>query len=174
MSVTANPPPSATVEPRSVPIPRWLVRAFWRGHRLIYSISGGRRGLRIPTSERYGMLRLRTTGRRSGQERRAILAYFEDGPDLVLVPMNGWADPEPAWWLNLQAHPDAVVDLPEGARAVHARLADADERARLWAVGAAGPWGKDMDAYAAGRARETQMVMLEPRQNARQRMTPQA
>ena len=26
--------------------------------------------------------------------------------------MNGWADPEPAWWLNLQAHPEATVELP--------------------------------------------------------------
>lgn len=167
MTATTTPRPTPeVVEPKAVPIPRWMVRAFWRGHRLIYSISGGRRGLRTPTSERYGMLRLRTTGRRSGSERRAILAYFEDGADLVLVPMNGWADPEPAWWLNLQAQPDAVIDLPEGTRHVHARLAAVEERARLWAVGAAGPWGKDIDAYAAGRARETQVVILEPRPGA--------
>jgi len=41
------------------------------------------------------MLRLRTTGRRTGEERRAILAYLEDGSNLVLVAMNGWVDPEP-------------------------------------------------------------------------------
>ena len=32
-------------------------------------------------------------------------------PNLVAMAMNGWGDAEPAWWLNLQAHPDATVDL---------------------------------------------------------------
>jgi deazaflavin-dependent oxidoreductase (nitroreductase family) len=146
-----------------VPIPRWLVRTFWRGHRAIHWVTGGRRGLRLPTAERYGMLLLRTTGRRSGKERRAILAYFEDGPNLVLVPMNGWAAPEPAWGLNLRDHPEAEVETPVGTKAVQARLADPAERDRLWATAAAGPWGKDMDAYAAGRGSHTHMVILEPR-----------
>ena len=47
--------------------------------------------------------------------------------------MNGWADPEPAWWLNLQAHPEATVELPDGPRAVTARAAVGEERDRLWA-----------------------------------------
>ena len=38
--------------------------------------------------------------------------------------MNGWADPEPAWWLNLQAHPEATVELPGGIRKVTARAAE--------------------------------------------------
>ncbi len=82
----------------------------------------------------------------------AILGYFEDGPDLVTMAMNGWADPEPAWWLNLQAHPDVIVDLPGGSRAVRARAADADERPRLWARWAA--YDKDLDAYAARSTRQ--------------------
>ena len=64
------------------------------------------------------MMRLRTVGRRTGEERMAILGYYEDGPDLVTLAMNGWADGEPAWWLNLQAHPDATVNLVDGPRAV--------------------------------------------------------
>jgi F420H(2)-dependent quinone reductase len=55
------------------------------------------------------MLRLKTVGRRSGRERVAILGYLEDGRNLITPAMNGWADPEPAWLLNLQAHPDATV-----------------------------------------------------------------
>ena len=73
-----------------------------------------------------------TIGRRTGEERTVILGYFEDGPNLVTMAMNGWADPEPAWWLNLQAHPDATVDLA-GGRALHATAADREERPRLWA-----------------------------------------
>jgi deazaflavin-dependent oxidoreductase (nitroreductase family) len=64
------------------------------------------------------MMRLTTIGRRSGQERSVILGYFEDSPNLVTVAMNGWADPDPAWWLNLRAHPQATVDLAEGRRQV--------------------------------------------------------
>ena len=40
-----------------------------------------------------------------------ILAYMKDGSNLVTLAMNGWADPEPAWWLNLQARPVASVDV---------------------------------------------------------------
>jgi deazaflavin-dependent oxidoreductase (nitroreductase family) len=106
------------------------------------------------------MMRLRTVGRRSGAERTAILGYFEDGPNLVTMAMNGWADPEPAWWLNLQANPDASVDLVGGSRAVHARAADEDERPRLWTQWAV--YDKGLDSYAALRSRETQVVILEP------------
>ena len=114
--------------------PRWFIRSFWVVQRAAYSVTRGRFGLRSATAARWGMLRLRTIGRRSGKERTAILGYFEDGPDLVTMAMNGWADPEPAWWLNLQAHPDVTVDLPGGSRAVHARAANQDERPRLWAI----------------------------------------
>jgi deazaflavin-dependent oxidoreductase (nitroreductase family) len=107
------------------------------------------------------MMRLRTVGRRSGQEQVAILGYFEDGPDLVTMAMNGWGDAEPAWWLNLQAQPDVTVDLPGGSRAVRGRAASAEERPRLWARWAV--YDKDLDAFAARRSRETAVVILSPR-----------
>jgi deazaflavin-dependent oxidoreductase (nitroreductase family) len=147
---------------RPAPLPtRGFVRAAWVAHRAIYSITGGRRGLRSPTAERWGMLRLRTVGRRTGEERIAILGYIEDGSYLVTKAMNGWADPEPAWWLNLLAHPDATVDLVDGSRPVHGRVANEDERPRLWARWAV--YNKKQDAYAALRSRQTQVVILEPR-----------
>jgi deazaflavin-dependent oxidoreductase (nitroreductase family) len=141
--------------------PRWFIRLFWVLQRAVYSATGGRLGLRTATPDRWGMLRLRTVGRRTGKERVAILGYFEDGPDLVTMAMNGWADPEPAWWLNLQAQPDVIVDLPGGSRPVHARAAGPDERPRLWAMQAT--YDKDLDGYAARRSRETAVVILSPR-----------
>ena len=48
---------------------------------------------------------------------------MEDGPNLVTLAMNGWSSPEPAWWLNLQADPDASVELKAGSRLVRARAA---------------------------------------------------
>ena len=50
-----------------------------------------------------------------------IVGYFEDGPNLVTMAMNGWGDGGPAWWLNLQARPDAEVRLAGGAWLVRAR-----------------------------------------------------
>ena len=141
--------------------PRWFIRTFWVVQRALYSVTRGRFGLQSATPDRQGMLRLRTVGRRTGEERTAILGYFEDGPDLVTMAMNGWADPEPAWWLNLQAHPDVTVDVPGGSRAVHGRAADKDERPRLWARWAG--YDKDLDAFAARRSRETSVVILSPR-----------
>jgi deazaflavin-dependent oxidoreductase (nitroreductase family) len=141
--------------------PRWFICSFWAVQRAVYTVTRGRFGLRTARPDRWGMMRLRTVGRRTGEERMAILGYFEDGPDLVTMAMNGWADPEPSWWLNLQAHPDVTVDLPGGSRAVHGRAADKDERPRLWARWAA--YDKDLDGYAARRSRETAVVILSPR-----------
>jgi deazaflavin-dependent oxidoreductase (nitroreductase family) len=153
-------PAEASTKAPSLP-PRWFIRSFWALQRGLYSVTCGRFGLQIATADRQGMMRLRTVGRVSGKERTAILCYFEDGPDLVTMAMNGWADAEPAWWLNLQAHPDVTVDLPGGSRAVHARAADKDERPRLWARWAV--LDEDLDGYAARRSRETAVVILSPR-----------
>ena len=89
-----------------------------------------------------------------------MFGYFEDGPDLVTMAMNGWAEAEPAWWLNLQANPEATVDLSDGRRMVRGRAADGEERSRLW-----DRWSEidtNLDAYAALRSAETAVVILEP------------
>jgi F420H(2)-dependent quinone reductase len=144
-------------------VPRWLVRTIWIAHRAAYTITGGRVGLRTATPARWGMLRLHTLGRRSGQERVAIVGFIEDGPNLVTPAMNGWADPEPAWWLNLQAHPEATVELPRGVRRVTARAAVGEERERLWLAFVGLGTAAFTDEAAGRRSRETAMVVLEPR-----------
>ena len=149
-----------TTKPPSVP-PRWFVRTAWVVHRAIYRLTFGRIGLWRPKPNRWGTMRLTTVGRRSGRERVAILGYYEDGPNLVTMAMNGWSDGEPAWWLNLQAKPDASVVLADGSHDVRGRAALGDERARLWAR-----WremGDDVDGYAKLRSTETAVVVLEPR-----------
>ena len=145
--------------------PRWFVRLAWAVHRAYYRLTGGRRGLWRPKTGKWGTLRLQTVGRHSGKERSAILGYIEDGTNLVTTAMNGWANAEPAWWLNLQAHPDARVDLADGSHAVRARAAEGDERSRLWAR-----WrevGSHVDAYSNLRSSETAVVVLEPLDPAR-------
>jgi deazaflavin-dependent oxidoreductase (nitroreductase family) len=94
----------------------------------------------------------------------AILGYYEDGDDLVTLAMNGWAAPEPAWWLNLQSQPDATVRLADGTRRpIRARAAAGEERERLWARWS--EFGDDYEAYAAMRPDETAVVVLSPRRD---------
>jgi len=141
--------------------PRLFVRVAWVVHRAIYRFTRGRRGLWRPKADAFGTMRLNTIGRRSGQPRVAIVGYYEDGPNLVTLAMNGWADGEPAWWLNLQAQPDTLVELKDGPRAVRGRAAVGEERDRLWAG-----WHRfsdNYDAWAAMRSRTTAVVVLEPR-----------
>jgi deazaflavin-dependent oxidoreductase (nitroreductase family) len=154
--------PEAVAKAPPLP-PRWFIRLAWMVHRFLYRVTGGRFGLRPPTETQWGMLRLHTIGRRSSARRVAILGYYIDGQNLVTMAMNGWGDPEPAWWLNLQAQPDATVDLPEGRRAVRAHAAQGEERERLWAL-----WGHydgeaALNGWSALRSRTTQVVVLEPR-----------
>jgi len=89
-----------------------------------------------------------------------MLGYVEDGPNLITLAMNGWADGEPAWWLNLQQHPVATVECADRTGTVTARAADGAERARLWAR-----WREidtNLDGYAALRSSQTAVVVLEP------------
>jgi deazaflavin-dependent oxidoreductase (nitroreductase family) len=145
--------------------PRFVVRTFWLLHRALYRISGGRVGLSRPEAgEKFGMMRLNTLGRHSGEPRAAIVGYYEDGPNLVTLAMNGWGRSEPAWWLNLQANPDATVDLADGPRVMRARTATGTERERLWVKFREYPgWGDDIDARAAHRSTSTTVVVFEPR-----------
>jgi len=161
----ASPPAKArlTFEPKAktrLP-PRWFIRRFWFAHRRLYRLTGGRLGLWRPKPNGWGAMRLTTVGRRTGLERSVMVGYFEDGPNLVTMAMNGWGEGEPAWWLNLQAHPDARVDLADGPRLVTGRAARGEDRERLWER-----WGqidKNLDAYAARRSKETAVVILERR-----------
>ncbi|MFC8798983.1 nitroreductase/quinone reductase family protein [Streptomyces griseoincarnatus] len=141
--------------------PRWFVHTVWALHRALYRITAGRVGLRRPRARSWGTLRVITTGRRTGCEHSVIIAYIEDDSNLVALAMNGWADGDPDWWLNLQAHPEATVELADGSRFVVARAAQGEERDRLWAR-----WQEidaNLDGYAALRSTETVVVVMEPR-----------
>ena len=158
-STTTTPP---THGKKRLP-PRWFIRIAWAVHRGIARITGGRRGIWPARPGRWGTMRLTSVGRRSGKTRSAILGYYEDGPNLVTMAMNGWGEPEPAWWLNLQANPDTTVELRDRTLAVHGRLATPEERPRLWEI-----WGRydgpeNLAAWASRRPRETAVVIFEPR-----------
>lgn len=152
---------TATARAPQLP-PAWFKHAFWRGHRALHRLSGGR-FLWTPAGRLgWGALRLTAIGRKSGQDRSVIIGYIEEGTNLVALAMNGWDEGHPAWWLNLEAHPDAVVRLAHQApRPVHARIATGDERERLWHRWAEIDDG--LDALANRRWTRTPVVVLESR-----------
>jgi deazaflavin-dependent oxidoreductase (nitroreductase family) len=114
------------------------------------------------TSEAGARCALTTIGRKSGQERSVIIGYLEDGPNLVAIAMNGWDEGHPAWWRNLEAHPDAVIRLAhQQPRLVRARPSAGEERDRLWQRWVA--VDPRLDAYAVRRSTETSVIVLEPR-----------
>jgi len=152
---------TAAPRPPRLP-PPWFVHTAWRVHRALYRLSGGR-FLWPPSNKRgWGALRLTTTGRTSGNERSVIIGYLEDGPSFVTLAMNGWDEGHPLWWLNLEAHPDAVVQLAgQHPRPVRAHLAAGEVRDRLWQRWVA--VDPNLDAFAGRRTTETPVIILEPR-----------
>ena len=141
--------------------PRWVITLAWKAHRGLLGVSGGRLGLSEPKGDAYGLAQLATTGRRSGSQRSVVIGYFVDGQNIVTMAMNGWGPAEPAWWLNLQAEPNAVLTTRGGVIEVTGRAATGEERARLWKR-----WSeidKGLDQLAARRPNETAVVVLSPR-----------
>ena len=98
-------------------------------HATVFRATDGRVGGRIVGSP---VLLLVTTGRKSGQRRTTVLLYLEDGGRYVIVASNGGTAKHPVWWLNLQAGPEATVEV--GGRKIHVRATEArgEEKARLW------------------------------------------
>jgi len=103
----------------------------WFGdlHTRLYRATGGRLGARL-----VGMpvLLLTTIGRRSGEARTAPMPYLAWGEDWVIVGSNNGGPRDPAWWFNLQADPEATIDLGSETAKVRARVAEAREREELW------------------------------------------
>lgn len=141
--------------------PAWFQHAFWRGHRAAYRVSGGR-FLWTPASKRgWGAMHLTTTGRKTGKQRSVIIAYLEDGANVTALAMNGWNEGHPAWWLNLEAHPEAIIRLPrQKPHRARARLATGEERERLWQRWLA--IEPEDEVFARGRTVETPVVVFEP------------
>lgn len=87
-----------------------LAKALMGTHAALYKLSGGRvdhlLGIRF--------LFLTTTGRKSGEPRRVPLLYVPDGDDYLVVASNFGNDFQPAWWGNLQAAPEATVEVRAG------------------------------------------------------------
>jgi F420H(2)-dependent quinone reductase len=106
-------------------------------------------------------LLLTTTGRRSGRRFEMPLFYFPDGGAYVVIASKGGAPEHPDWFKNLAANPSASVCVGRRDVAVRARVAEGDERRRLWQIAAAAYPPYD-DYQARAKDREIPVVVLEP------------
>jgi deazaflavin-dependent oxidoreductase (nitroreductase family) len=100
-------------------------------HQAVYRRTGGLVGHRLAGSP---SLMLRTTGRRSGSPRTAVLIYARDGADFVLVASNDGQDRPPAWFLNVEANPAVGVQVARRRAAGRARVVEQGDASypRLW------------------------------------------
>jgi deazaflavin-dependent oxidoreductase (nitroreductase family) len=107
------------------------------------------------------MLLLDHVGAKSGAHRTSPLVYVADGRDLVIVASKGGFGAHPAWLHNLRANPDTTVQVGSERRRVHARVATAEERRRLWPLALA--VYPDWAVYQRRTDREIPVLVLEPR-----------
>jgi len=128
-------------------------------HKGVLKVSGGRLGWQAG-----GMpaLELTTTGRKSGRPHTVMLTSpVKDGDTIVVVASRGGDDQHPAWLLNLRDNPDVEVAYNGGAKqAMTAKVADADERARLWPQVTTSQ--KRYAGYQTKTDREIPLVLLTP------------
>jgi deazaflavin-dependent oxidoreductase (nitroreductase family) len=136
-----------------------LLSRLMQGHALVYRASGGRIGHRLPGLP--PMLLLEHLGARSGRRRTTPLVYVPDGDDVVLIASKGGHPRHPAWFHNLRANPDATVQIGAERRPVHARVATAQERRRLWPKVVEAYRG--YEGYQSRTDREIPLVIVEPR-----------
>jgi deazaflavin-dependent oxidoreductase (nitroreductase family) len=104
-------------------------------------------------------LLLTTKGRKTGNATTTPLIYEQAGGDYVVVASKGGAPRHPGWYRNLVKNPEVEVQVKEAVFPARARLAEGDERARLWEL-VNRQW-PDYDAYQERTEREIPVVVLE-------------
>lgn len=106
------------------------------------------------------LLLLHTTGARSGTQRVSPVMYGRDGANYVVFASKGGAPTNPAWYHNLVANPEVSAEVGTQTLRFTARIADGDERERIWA-----PWktaNPGFADYEAKTSRQIPVVILQP------------
>jgi deazaflavin-dependent oxidoreductase (nitroreductase family) len=75
---------------------------------------------------------LHTTGAKSGTEWVNPLMHRTEGDRLVVFASKGGAPTNPDWFHNILAHPEVTVEVGTDTRRATARVAEGEERDRLW------------------------------------------
>jgi F420H(2)-dependent quinone reductase len=136
-----------------------VLRRLMGAHTTLYRATGGLIGHHVPGAP--PMLLLEHVGAKSGTKRTSPLVYFRDGDNVVIVASKGGYPKHPAWFHNLRANPDTTIQVGRHRSKVHARVANADERPRLWPMAVQTYSG--YREYQERTDREIPLVVLEPR-----------
>jgi deazaflavin-dependent oxidoreductase (nitroreductase family) len=135
-----------------------FLRRATGAHVALYRMTGGWIGHKPPGGP--PMLLLDHVGAKSGTRRTSPLVYVRDGEDYVVVASKGGYPQHPAWFHNLRAHPDTTIQVGSRRLTVHAHVADAEQRARLWPMAVATYRG--YAGYQQRAGREIPLVVLSP------------
>jgi deazaflavin-dependent oxidoreductase (nitroreductase family) len=128
-------------------------------HQVVFDLSNGKL-----TGKVSGMpvVKLTTIGRKTGKPRSTMLSTpLEEGDKVVLVASFGGDDRDPMWYSNLVANPEVDVVMSGSKRSMHARVAEGDERTRLWETLTAKH--ANYAGYQRKTSRQIPVVVLEPK-----------
>ena len=128
-------------------------------HRVLLKVSFGRVGWNVSNMP---VLELTTTGRKSGLARSVMLTSpLQEGSTYVVVASRGGDDTAPSWLFNIEAEPAVeVVVNGKPKQQMTARVATAEERARMWPLVIADH--KNYEGYQKRTDREIALILLEP------------
>lgn len=112
----------------------YLGRRSTKVHVALYRRSGGRIGRKVPGFPGAEIALVDHRGARSGTTRTSPLMYLRDGEAVAVVASKAGQPSHPAWFHNLMANPETTVQIGAEALPVRARLADEEERERLWSA----------------------------------------
>jgi deazaflavin-dependent oxidoreductase (nitroreductase family) len=105
------------------------------------------------------ILILTTTGRKSGRAIDSPLIFGEDDGRQVIVASKGGSPEHPGWFRNLEANPEVEVQVKADRFPARARVAEGDERERLWEM-MLGHWPHYAE-YQEKTDRQIPVVVLE-------------
>lgn len=151
-------PSDHTLSRFSMSMPAWALRAAGKLNVPLYRLSRGRIGGKVGKAP---VLLLTSTGRRSGQQRTAPVLFMKDGANLIVIGSNAGNANEPGWSFNLKANPEATVEIRGARQSIRAKVAEGEERERLWEAMNAEYEG--FEDYEAKTSRNIALFVLEPR-----------
>ena len=123
---------------------------FTKAHRAVFKATDGRIGSSLMGIK---MVMMHTVGAKSGQIRSAPVACYPHPEGLLVLASNNGGPKAPAWWYNIQAHPELEVQFGRERRLVHAEEISEEERLKYWdAMAAKNPrinhyWENAQKAY---------------------------
>jgi deazaflavin-dependent oxidoreductase (nitroreductase family) len=135
-----------------------LAKYMTSAHQALFDVTKGRLGGRAGGMP---VVKLTTTGRKSGKKRTTMLtAPLHDGDQVVLIASYGGDDRHPAWFLNLRDMPDVEITMDGSTRSMRARIATEEEKAEMWPRIVS--TYKGYGGYQQKTDRDIPVVILEP------------